>query len=232
MGRITSGVHPGTLVRQTIGFVRHQLPCWRDDPDRRPEESEEQLNAQLCKFLNTRARHEFPMAHFHHEEHQNARRRVDVSALPAEPIWVGTRRHSIYDPFLVFEGKRLPAPSSDREREYVTGLERRSGGIQRFKLGLHGADLEAAGMIGYVQQGTVLAWHEIINQWIADLAARPKSDVCSWSATDQLQQLRQDTRRAVAACQSSHARPDLAHGKAIVLHHLWVAMNVKNRNGW
>ena len=39
------------------------------------------------------------------------------------------------------EGKRLPTPGSGREREYVASAtgEKPGGGVQRFKLGLHGA---------------------------------------------------------------------------------------------
>ena len=41
---------------------------------------------------------------------------------PIEALIVGDRSHSIYDPFLVFEGKRLPAPSADREKGVCDGI--------------------------------------------------------------------------------------------------------------
>ena len=229
-GRITRGIAAGTLPRQTIDFVLTQLPAWRDDRDREPKEAEEDLNGQLCKFLNTRARSVYPMAHFHHEEPQTRRHRVDVSALATKPIWAGSRRYSIYEPFLVLEGKRLPAPPPrDREREYVTGADSRSraptGGIQRFKLGLHGAAVETAAMIAYVQQGTPEHWHKTINQWIADLAKNPGDDACDWTKGDMLHQLREDVLRAVTGCRSSHARSSDTRSGTIELHHLWVVMN-------
>lgn len=224
-GRITCGIELGTLVGQTMEFVRARLPDWRDDPDRQPQDSEEELNGQLCKYLNVTARHAFPMAHFHHEERQAKRRRVDLSVLPTEPMWVGTGHHSIYEPFLVLEGKRLPAPSRDREREYVTGLEKRTGGMQRFKLGLHGASLRTAAMIGYVQRGSTRDWHQTINGWIMDLAVRPGADICPWGKEDRLQELREDSQRAVATCHSSHPRTVTTHSESIALYHLWAVMN-------
>jgi hypothetical protein len=227
-GRISSGIEPGTLVRRTIAFVRGHLPAWRDDPSRAPGDSEEHLNAQLSKFLNATARHgDFPMVHFHHEERQTGRRRVDLSALPTQSTWIGPRHHSVYEPFLVMEGKRLPAPSSDREREYVTGNEECSGGIQRFKLGLHGASLVAAAMIGYVQRGNLAEWHATINNWISELGGRRDAGACSWEDNDQLDILKTDQTMCVSECESAHNRVNSATDR-IRLSHFWIEMA---RNG-
>lgn len=58
---------------------------------------------------------------------------------------------------MVIECKRLPTPGGkDREREYVSGFHANgspTGGIQRFKLGLHGGQVHDAAMIGYVVNG-------------------------------------------------------------------------------
>lgn len=136
IGKITSGLVLDTLALKTIDFVYTQLPAWRDDPDRLDEESENKLNLQLCKFLNSHARNDFPTVFFQHEEYQSGRTIVDISALPIKTSTIGARTYTIYDPIVVLEGKRLPAPSLDREKEYVTGgIQHKSGGIQRFKLG-------------------------------------------------------------------------------------------------
>src|SRR5437879_2820115 len=89
-GQITSGITSNTLVERTLEFVRGELPKWRDDPARPTEESEERLNAQLCKYLNVSSGRSFPMVHFHHEEKQTGIRRVDFSALPSEHQFVGS----------------------------------------------------------------------------------------------------------------------------------------------
>ncbi len=214
-GRISTGLEPGTLARRTIEFVRNQLPAWRDDPERESVDAEEALNGQLCKFLNFAARSNFPMAQFHHEERQTERRRVDLSVV--SEILVG---HTKYEPFLVMEGKRLPAPSSDREREYVIGTKKPSGGIERFKLGLHGDRLTQAAVIGYVQSGSFGRWHTSINEWIGELSAGSGS---VWSDDDCLRNLENDRRNRVAICRSVHSRVS-ATSSQIELDHLWIEM--------
>lgn len=224
VGRITAGLEGGTLVERTVAFVRQRLPEWRDDPDRPDEHSEGKLNLQLCKFLETRARGDFPMVCFYHEEPQTRRRRVDLSVSPLETTRIGARQYTIYEPFLVLEGKHCPAPSSDREMEYVTGGDGKNGGIQRFKLGLHGAGLSVAAMIGYIQEECPSHWHQVINGWISELATGRLSDVCSWSDAEELGKLDDDAANGVAACDSVHDRSGNVSTQSIRLHHLWVQM--------
>lgn len=220
-GRITRGISPNTTVLKTLQFVQDQLPKWRDMPERTIVTAEEELNGQLCKFLNAAARREsFSMAYFHHEERQAGQRRVDLSALPPEPSVIEGRSYSILDPFLVLEGKRLPAPVSNREREYVVGQGQISGGIQRFKLGLHGARLPRAAIVGYIQGNTVQHWFTSINVWINDLAHGNDG----WTTTDCLDDLKIDTATQVARCSSRHSRID-SDTSEIELTHLWIKMS-------
>src|SRR5258706_2766108 len=93
-GQITSGLATNTLADKTLEFVRDELPNWRDDPTRPAEESEERLNAQLCKFLNVASRQNFPMVYFHHEENQTRNRSIDFSALPSASQFIGSTFHS------------------------------------------------------------------------------------------------------------------------------------------
>jgi hypothetical protein len=224
-GKITSGLAPGTLALKTIDFVRDQLPFWRDDPSRPDEQSENRLNLQLCKFLNTKARNDFPMVHFEHEEYQPDGRSVDVSASPVTGAIIGASLYTIYDPVIVFECKRLPAPSSDREKEYVTGgIKRKNGGIQRFKLGLHGANHDMAAMIGYLQEGSASYWHDKINKWIVELSSGGMADVCVWSRSEMLEKLKEDSSMGIANCQSTHDRIGSAKSNKILIRHLWIKM--------
>jgi hypothetical protein len=94
-GGITVGIEKDTLVSKTIAYIWRQLQVWRDDPDRLDEQSENKMNLQLVKFLDARARTEFPMVRFDHEEYQYERRSVDISASPVEPIEIGARLHTI-----------------------------------------------------------------------------------------------------------------------------------------
>lgn len=216
-GRISKGIERGTIVARTVDFVRRELASWRDDPTRPRENAEDALNAQLCKFLNARARGTFPMVAFNHQERQEPRRTIDISATLLEAFVGGS---SIYEPVLVMEGKRLPAPTRDREREYLTGFDRRSGGIQRFKLALHGAALERAMMIAYVQDGSVAEWERRLNEWIDELKASTPTAHDTWDASDRLRDFDEHPGRT-ASCRSDHAR---LSGARIRLDHVWVDM--------
>jgi len=226
-GKITSGIKLRTFQLAVITFIQQQLPIWRDDPDRPNEQSEDKLNLQLCKFLNSHARHILPVVHFDHEEYQTGRRSVDLSASPAESIFFEAKPYTIYDPILVIEGKRLPAPCSSREKEYVTGTASKkiSGGIQRFKLGLHGAKLNLAAIIGYVQDHSACHWHKKINGWISELVSKPIGDGSIWVANETLEPLEEEKERGIANCRSIHHR---TFGNKIELHHLWITMNIEN----
>jgi hypothetical protein len=224
-GRITKGATRHALVERTLKFVQSELPNWRDDPTRPLEETEERLNAQLCKYLNVASRKKFPMVYFQHEEKQTRDRRVDVSALPAEPKMFGSALYTIYDPFLVFEGKRLPPPKKGtREREYVTGGDAKCGGIQRFKLGLHGAKHETVALIGYVQKGDLREWLKTINAWIRDLEGALAFEE-KGSSAEQLTDFIEDGHLKIAICSSSHPRTGDVASKLICIRHLWVKMN-------
>ena len=220
-GNLTSGLdHKNTLALQTINFVCQQLPAWRDDPDRFNEKSENRLNLQLCKFLESHARKNFPMVRFDHEEYQPKRRSVDLSASFAEPMCIETRLYTIYDPIVVFESKRLPAPSQDRHREYVTGEGKKiSGGIQRFKLGLHGANLDIAAMIGYIQERSKQEWHSDINMWISELTTCALKDTCIWSNNEQLEFIEENVTKSVASYRSVHHRTGSKSSNEIEIYH-------------
>jgi hypothetical protein len=226
-GRVTKGLQRDTLNEQTLRFVQGELPGWRDDPERVAETSEERLNAQLCKYLNVAASERFAMVHFHHEERQTANRRVDFSALPRKAQFVGERFCTKYDPIIVFEGKRLPPPRNDRsrEREYVTGGEAKSGGIQRFKLGLHGAGHGVAAMIGYIQEGEPGDWLKRINNWIRDLESTLGFDAEKWSTSEQLADFMSSKGIGLALAWSSHSRVGAGISRNIRIRHLWVKMS-------
>lgn len=141
---------------------------------------------------------------------------------------VGTHSYGIYDPFLVIECKRLPTPGGkDREREYVSGFHSNgspTGGIQRFKLSLHGSQVEVAAVVGYIEKHDSNHWHKEINQWLADLVSNPRADGARWSLSEQLQELSTDGDDA-AWCDSEHRRIGDCITPEIRLRHLWVKMS-------
>jgi hypothetical protein len=222
IGHISEGP-TSTLAERTVQFVATELVSWRDDPDRAPEEAEERLNAQLCKYLNVAASERFPMVLFSHEEKQTGARRVDFGANPRQGGIIGKTYHSIYDSFIVFEAKRLPAPSKDREREYVTGGSKESGGIQRFKRGLHGAKQETAVILAYIQDGVSSSWLLKLNEWIVMETATPSVPDEQWAEDEQLTGFVHDIANRSAKASSSHHRKSSSTDK-IRLEHLWVEM--------
>lgn len=217
-GRITSGVPADAAAIQTLDFIERHLAAWRDDPERPSAERERDLNTQLCKFLNVASRRsEFAMVHFHHEEPQGVQHSADFSAGLIEG-----NQYTKYDPILVMECKRLPTPGSGREREYVTSAtgKKPRGGMQRFKLGLHGAKLSIAGMVGYVQAKECADWFAEVNHWIDELAS---SGDPLWSGDDRLDGFIFDSHARVSRCESEHPRTSGA-SPTVRLTHLWVEM--------
>jgi hypothetical protein len=225
-GKLSAVAVCDTLMKQTLEFVWRSLLPWRDDPERPCAEAEEDLNAQLQNFLQSRAVHKFPMVLFQHEQRQTGGRRVDLSAKPSQSVLIQGRLHSCYDPFLVMEGKRLPAPAKSREREYVTGETKASGGIQRFKLGWHGRDHRVAVLLGYVQTGTPGEWLQTVNTWIQALA-REQPD--AWDADETLTENGADASGACLKSTSVHAREPSCASPEIRLEHFWVGMKMTER---
>jgi hypothetical protein len=132
--------------------------------------------------------------------------------------------YSIYQPFTVIEGKRLPAPDLAREKEYVTGGEKRSGGIQRFKLGLHGGDHEKVMMIGYIQNGSPLEWRKLINKWIQDLAVSKQDKNDDWNTAEKLPDLIDVSQKTPCRTTSLHSRKGGVVSPNLEITHLWIVM--------
>lgn len=230
IGQLTSGIEPSTgqLILKTISFVHQQLPRWRDDPNRPDEQSEDKLNSQLCKFLDSCARNNFPMVRFDHEDYQSGRRRVDLSASPIESMLIGAKLYTIYDSILVIECKRFPAPPpKNREKEYVTGGADKSGGIQRFKLGLHGAKLNSVVMIAYIQKYSLRYWCRKINEWISELATGTIEDPCVWNESELLEMIDECVPKGISSCKSVHIRTGSTISNNIQIHHFGITMNMK-----
>jgi hypothetical protein len=224
-GRISSGIPADAAALKTLEFIQGNLAGWRDDPERPIAERERDLNSQLCKYLNVVAKKtDFAMVHFHHEEPQGDQHSADISANPLDAGWIEGRQYTRYDPFLVLEGKRLPTPGSGREREYVASAAGATpmGGIQRFKLSLHGAAVSIAGMVGYVQQNTCAYWFAEVNRWIDELKSSADSH---WSGNDRLRSFILDPDTRVSRCESKHSRTSGVSAR-LRLAHMWVEMSL------
>jgi hypothetical protein len=122
----------------------------------------------------------------------------------------------------VFECKRLSIDiENERKDEYVTGHKKTSGGIQRFKLEVHGKEHKIAGMIGYIQTGTYLDWQKTINNCIDNLCGKPDENGLCWNECEHINTIEYDEKNNKYHGKSLHPRktkPD------ITIHHLWVNM--------
>jgi hypothetical protein len=114
----------------------------------------------------------------------------------------------------------LPAPAKDREREYLSGHAKRSGGVQRFKLALHGAALVRGMIVAYLQRDTALSWLDTLNGWIREFARVPHTEHDAWDDDDLLRDFVEHPDNT-AQCDSDHAR---VTGNRVRLHHAWVKM--------
>lgn len=219
IGRLAKSAVSNSLIDQTIDFIWSSLLPWQNDPSRPVAEAEEHLNAQFHNFLQSRANAEFPMIFFQHEQHQEGRRRVDLSAKPARSVIIQGVGYSRYQPIIVIEGKRLPAPAKSREREYVTGGQDGSGGIQRFKIGGHGKEHKTVIMLGYIQKKFPKDWRNSINAWICELA---KTNSHHWSTDEILSEFHNSDLNERAKLASVHPRVVGCASKTIRILHFWI----------
>ena len=223
--RIASHGRPPARVRKEfiegiIDFVFSHLALWRDELSRQKTEGEEELNAQLCRYLTEFANKEERLFTFFHEARQGQRRRVDIATFELPSFEGRLYTNDRNENLTVFEAKRLPAPEMHRMREYLTGEPGLSGGVQRFKASVHGQAHTISAMIGYIQQHDATHFYNEINGWIENLSTNPV-DSLLWSTSEKLTALTvfdNGTARSV----SLHPRQGI---KEIVLHHLWVTMN-------
>lgn len=212
---------------ELLNFIADELPLWRDRTGRKNLLSEDELTSQLCGYMNSAARLStgWDFLQFKREEPDEYQkgRMIDLAVSPCGvTILVEGRRCTDSDTLLPIECKRLPTPKGkDRdEREYVISRKSSTGGIQRFKAGLHGGNHTLAAMIAYVQDETAEIWHRRVTSWIKELSATDSSE---WTAKDLLHIVPDSKRAGLTIYHSTHARqkglPDIR------MRHLWLVMN-------
>ncbi len=227
-GRLDRDIHlPSTAKLEMVGFIAEQLPLWRDHPDRPIAHAETRLTEHLCAYLNSATYGSADWSHIQFctepGDETRGRRTIDLAVKPrGVTIIIEHRRHNLFEMVFPIECKRLPTPRSGGrdEREYVTSDPRTAGGIQRFKLGEHGATHTFAAMIGYIQEETSTHWLNMVNRWIHELSGETDS---IWSNSDALQLLTDDPISGVSTLESRHTRGDDLD--ECELRHLWISMN-------
>lgn len=226
-GRFEQEIHlPSAARMELVDFIAHELPRWRDHPDRPSKQSETSLTEHLCDHLNSATFHSLEWNHIQFRaetgDETNAVRRIDLVPKPrGVAITIEGRRHSQFDALFPIECKRLPTPDeTDRDhREYVITEPGTTGGIQRFKFGHHGASHNFGAMIAYVQKDSGTNWLPTVNGWLSELARKRES---AWNEQDLLELLCEDIDAKVSQFRSVHHRSEPLLD--IELRHMWIEM--------
>lgn len=223
-GNISFGIEADDSIKAVIGFLRVNLLKFSTNKNNHQSLPEESTNQLLCSFLNKEAkRSPFRFQPEFIEELSSGRSpKVDFGTLTDEDkIIISDREYSDNDSFFSFEAKRLPTPGSNREREYVTGSGiKQSGGIERFKKGLHGSKIKYAAIVGYVQKEDFKHWFLKINTWINELAIADGAGL--WTTNDILKCNNIDVPVFVELFSEHNRILTGANLSNIELYHFWI----------
>lgn len=184
-------------------------------------QNEKGITNRLCKILNCHK-----LLYFHHEGMQNestgTSASVDVEAVTTTATAFEARSYAAEETLMAIEAKRLPSPPPrSREREYLSGSNKRSGGVERFKLGIHGKNAAAWTMLGYVQKQDFPTWHRKVNTWIEDLASNQTLSGL-WESAEKLDVVALGAR--TARYRSRSKRRCNGELDIIEIMHLWVLL--------
>ena len=202
-------------------FIRTQLPQFVQSILANNVENENALNSRLTRFITNAADQEnfFAQRESMEDETRGNSPAADIG------IYLKVDDSGIDTPLItVFEGKRLSKKlPKKRRQEYVIGREEKGkpihcGGIERFKLAIHGGKLKHAGMIGYLQDETPDTWYAKVNGWICDLCDQSFDPI--WSEQEELKLQKNNGR--VTEYTSIVKRID----SELHLTHLWVDLTL------
>lgn len=175
-------IDKGKIVSKLDDFIVHTLMIFQSEFQGYSNASEEVLSEHLAKTLDYHAK-PLPFI-FQKEAIQNQpkghKRNVDIGVF---------LHYANLAPFFTIEAKRLPTSPKSREKEYIIGsdFKKPSGGIERYKLNLHGPDLSESALIGFIQSGSMKGWHLKINEWIMLLINNTNNPKLEWTKEDMLQ---------------------------------------------
>jgi hypothetical protein len=204
-------------IEEVIFFVYKNMCKWRNQKKWSYKENERTLNSDLVKYLMKYARNDEIEANFFSEAPQGDVHTIDLIAYHYDK-----NIENYNNAIMVFECKRLTKDfSGNRKYEYVTGHKDIKGGIQRFKLEVHGKDYDIVGMIGYIQTGTCFEWYKNINNYIDTICDIPDEDGLHWNRNEHLNIIEYDEKKGKTLSKSLHPRLTKSD---ITIHHLWIDM--------
>ncbi|GCC51272.1 hypothetical protein SanaruYs_14930 [Chryseotalea sanaruensis] len=226
-GTLSSGVENNSSINAVITFIKEHFDHFAEQNKGQTSINEKGLTQKLCIFLNRSAREQpfFFHSEFMEDVNIGTSAQVDIGTLSySQTITIVDRDYSDDDSFFSIEAKRLPTPGTGREREYVIGESKPSGGIERFKKGLHGSRLKFSAIIAYVQKENFDFWFLKINSWIQELAKQDQEGL--WSNLDQLNKTSNVKDSAIMlelSSTNSRKAPD-QQLDSIQLFHFWISL--------
>jgi hypothetical protein len=212
-----------------VGFIEQELPVWRDRPELSQMTDEPNLNQSLCLHLDKASRRQcFDSIRFLQEPIQASGRNADIGVMPLDNIMVEGICYHDFEQLLPIECKRLPTPLGSRrsDLEYVHGVPgHRTGGIERFKHGLHGPTNQHALMVAYVEAEPFAHWLTAINARLAKLAT-DRTDDGIWNPTEPLSSCTSAQGAELHRLKSCHRRlsPPCSSDR-VEMEHIWLRMN-------
>ena len=225
-GSISSGAESKASITGVFEFITLYLPNFPATLTDGESLNETTITDHLCKFFQRNCV-EFPF-YFHHENIEQPGSgqspTTDMATLSyEEKLVIGSRSYNKYDAFFSMEAKRLPTPGGkSREKEYVIGATHENGAMERYKKGIHGKNLDQAGIIGYIQDKDSSFWFPTVNSWIQDLII---SDPGLWKTDDVLISGSSTSPNLFLAQSTNHRDIAGLPNDTIILHHFWIALN-------
>jgi hypothetical protein len=214
------GPSPNAQFKRVIGFLKTHLPQFAESILTTGIYNENGLNSRCSRFITNAAKKKDFFANSESMEDETCGNspKVDIG------IYLKVDDIEIDPPLItVLEGKRLTTKLvPERRREYVIGGEKNGkhiqcGGIERFKLGIHGTGPGPAGMIGYIQDGKPDNWQTKINTWICELCRQSYDP--EWSMQEQLEHRKTNGRV------SEYSSIVIRVKNALHLTHLWIDLS-------
>ncbi|MCP4216944.1 MAG: hypothetical protein GY765_20005 [bacterium] len=212
-------------ILMVVAFVEANLEIFAERVSGSAITNEKGLTQKLCILLNKNAG-EKPFwfeKEFMEAPEKGDSPAVDIGVISRldEGIFIHSKWYADDESFFAMEAKRLDIISKAREREYLVGRwendrYRDSGGVERFKKGLHGRNLQYGALIGYVQKFDFDYWYGKINLWLDELSAVTGSPDCQWSGEDKLVEIHRTGTTAKFRSTNS------GKGGTMELFHLWV----------
>ena len=213
-----------------VDFVERILITFSDKYVNSDIKNEKGLTQKLVLILNPSASREYYPFWFDKEYMEVPERgdspQVDIGTITTleEGIVIGAKTYSTDESFFSMEAKRLGNLGKKRSKEYLIGRYENKkyihcGGVERFKQGKHGRNLEYGAIIGYVQEHDFTYWYGRINSWIDDLIQKNLYSPVPWLLRDKLK--KDYIRSTTAKFISITSRKD----NSITLFHLWAKLD-------